>query len=145
MITIDDLNLCAALAREADDLKERIARLRSMATGSRSIPCGPNGGGYSDRIATTVSAIDELERKMLLKIDAYTQHVRYVEEAIDEVPDADQRRMLRLRYVDGLTWEDVSERTHYSERWCKELRRRGLVFLGVWETQHTSARGNVLL
>lgn len=41
---------------------------------------------------------------------------RQTEAAIDALPDGRQRLLLRLRYIDGRTWEQIAVRMGYSFR-----------------------------
>ena len=54
-----------------------------------------------------------------------------VETAIERLPDPTQRRLLRLHYINGLSWIAVADRMHYSERWVYELRDKALEQLGT--------------
>lgn len=54
----------------------------------------------------------ELQRQMVLR--------REIEEAIRGVEDERLRELLRLRYLEGMTWEGVAERMGYS---CRQVTR----------------------
>lgn len=133
-LTYDDLKNCHALVREANDLTERLQRLRSMAE-QITIASKPYVGfscdGSSDRVGNLSAALVDMEAEGQRRIEAYFDNAQQVSLAIDSIPDSTQRTILRLRYLDGLMWEEISEKTHYNERWCRELHKRGLVALGV--------------
>lgn len=139
-LTYEDLRICHSLVREANDLKERLERLRTLAEWGATdrTSCG-FGSSPGDRVGKMVSSLADMEREGQAKIDAYLTHAHLVDAAIaEEVEDSTQRTILRLRYLDGLSWEEISERAHYHVRWCKELHARGLKSLGI-ATQHTKA------
>ncbi len=126
-ITLEDLKLCYALMRKAEDLDERIRRTRSLLTGSSRSTWGETraGKGFADRISASLARIDEWEAEMRALMENYLTHVRVVDAAIDALPDLNQQRILRMRYIDALTWERISEKTDMSAKWCRELARRG--------------------
>lgn len=134
-VTYDDLKKCAALAREAKDINERLERLRSLAERCTSTVRQAGGGGSpssGDRIGDWVSKLCDMEQEGQMRAAAYMDHVAIVDQAISEgVENSDQRTILRLRYVDGLTWEAISDQTHYSDRWCFKLHEHGLRAMGM--------------
>lgn len=139
-LTYEDLRICHSLVREARDLQERIDRLRSLAEwcASQASPGGGRGGNLpGDRVANMTANLIDMEAEGQRRIEAYMSHAQAVDAAISEgVTDSMQRTILRLRYLDGLSWEEVSEKTHYHVRWCKELHSRGLKNLGIERTAH---------
>ena len=127
-ITYDDLRYCASLAREAQNIRDSLERIHSLAEygGIKSEVISGFGTPLDDRPGEGAAALADMERKAGERIAAYIGHVACVESAISEVAHPDHRAILRLRYVDGLTWEQISERTHFNERWCRRLHDRGL-------------------
>lgn len=145
-ITYEDLRVCHALVREGLDIRERMARLRSLAEWCTSTlrPTGGGKGETGDRVSKMAAEIADMEAHALRKAEAYLAHARMVDQAIGELSDGKQRMILRLRYLDGLTWEEVSLRTNYSERWVRKLHQKALEALGVGEeemTKRTEAAG----
>lgn len=49
-----------------------------------------------------------------------------IEHAIETLSDSRQRTVLRLRYLDGLKWEEVAERMCYCLQWVFKLHRKAL-------------------
>ena len=52
-----------------------------------------------------------------------------IEQAIDSLEDTRHRLIMRLRYIDGMCWEDISEKVHYEYRWVLRLHRDALKIL----------------
>ena len=133
-ITYQDLKLCATLAREAEDMSERIQRLRAMlertTTTIKDMP-GGGGGCVGDKMADSFAKLDEWEREAGHRTEVYLDHAWIVERAILALPDDRHRLILRLRYLDGLTWEEISDKSNYDERWCRRLHKKGLAALGI--------------
>jgi DNA-directed RNA polymerase specialized sigma24 family protein len=143
VLTYEDLRICASLAREAEDLLECIKRTRSMLERMAPVYTAAPGSGdaQADRVGEGVAKLADLETAAQEKLEAYLDFVAQVGAAIDTLAEPDQRRVLRLRYLEGLRWEAIAEKTHFHERWCKELHHRALIHLfGASQTQHTKAR-----
>lgn len=111
-------------------INERITRLleekrrwRDLAL-CRSPGISPAPGG-----GPTVKPVDkmlEVEGEIDREID-YLQEVRKeVKSAISGVEDDTMRTLLEHRYLDGLTWEQVAERMHYSREWVCRLHRKAI-------------------
>lgn len=109
-------------------MAQRLARLRSYAMRTTaSIASAPLGTGHvSDKVGEGVAEYLDLEAEANRKIAGFIAHIRYVEEAIDTLDDSIQRRLLRLRYIDGRTWEQIGEAMCYSRMQLNRLHRKAL-------------------
>lgn len=63
------------------------------------------------------------------KIERNRQELREIEAAIDAVPDQQSRELLRLRYIEGLTWDAITAATCYSWTAVHNHHRKALTFL----------------
>ena len=52
--------------------------------------------------------------------------------AIDSVPDETQKTILTMRYIEGLSWEQIQFKTHCVERQVFILHGRGLRQVNLW-------------
>ena len=98
-----------------NDIMEEMARIRSDAERITPIITDmPGGARVSDRIANAAERLtacaDELEREA----EHMQQLMREIRAVIGTVPDAIQRRLLLLRYIDGHTWEQIAVMMNYS-------------------------------
>lgn len=147
-ITYEDLKNCAALAREAKSLQTFLEWYRDMAScptpATQGIPVQSEAPS-PDRIGEWVDKITEVSERFSRVIDLYTDHILEVDLAISEVGDSDQRTILRLRYLDGLTWDEISERTHYSRRWCIVLHNRAMDGMGIAGKECIEVHGNCMI
>ena len=103
------------LVAEEKELLEEIAYWMSRAqkvTTAWSIV--PGGKGRSDKIQNGAIKLDELHEMLKDKADNLAQIRIEIERAIGTVEDGTQRRLLRLRYIQGMTWEQIAVRMDYS-------------------------------
>ena len=132
MITEDDLKICRALVLEADDIRHRLDVLKAQIEGkSPFLSWAPGGTGTVDNTGRAVCNIDTLERLWGERIAMALLHVTMVEEALWDIPKPEARMVMRLYYIDGLTWEQVEAEAHYGQRQCRRLRDYALVVLGI--------------
>lgn len=139
MITYCDLKNCYAIMREARDRQERMERLRSMAEKCTAIPQdtpsatskeSPDAiGNYACRLVEMQEAADEFYIGAVMQANVISQII----DDIEGDDNADVRTVLRCRYLDGMTYPEISEKTHMSESWLYKQHKKGLEILGVKE------------
>ena len=118
--------------RDADDAinakLDQIHRLRELATKTTTAmsPARVKSSGEPDKLAGIIARIVDMEREVDDSIDRLQDTKRQVEEAISGVRDARERKVLTLRYINGLRWEEIAVRLVYHYRWVLELHGRGL-------------------
>lgn len=76
--------------------------------------CGYDSGGYS-------SKVKRLERKLKRKLDELMDERARIEEYIESIDNATIRMILRLRYINGLGWNQIGNELGYSERQCRRI------------------------
>lgn len=125
-MTKEELKSFCALSREADQLRDRITELRA-----RAASCGggmdgsPRAPGTHSKVEAAVIRIDEATKRYAAKIaDIIALQIR-IEEAIELLP-TDERRLIRFRYLDGMTWERVCVSLGYSWRQTHRLHDKAL-------------------
>lgn len=117
---------------EAERLREEIARIRAQAEGVAVQLSGlPRGGGGKDRLQRAVELLDRRCAELAARIEAGQEARRQTEAAIDALPDERQRLLLRLRYIDGRTWEQIAVRMALDYRWVLRLHGRALEQLAI--------------
>jgi len=133
LLTYNDLKKCASLAREARNIRESLEFIQSLAEFGR-MPgdrIGGDGLPLDDRPGEGATALCDVFARGHGNIQKYLTHVQCVEQAIGELGSPDQRDILRLRYVDGLKWDDVAERAHYSRAQCYNIHNAAVKALGI--------------
>ncbi|MEA5047443.1 MAG: sigma factor-like helix-turn-helix DNA-binding protein [Eubacteriales bacterium] len=120
-MTIDDLKNVRRQKLRVEDLQERIERLRSRAEyNQRQLgECG-RSDPTRDRLAEYAAELDELERELTGEMIALEKQLAYVDTELAKLPE-NQEKVLRLRYVDGMSWRKVARLLNYCEQYCKSI------------------------
>ena len=106
-----------------ENLKERIERLRAaMELGARQLRVAPARNAARNKLEEDMAKLDELERELVGEVAAFEQEIRKAEQLLEGLPVREQL-IMRLRYVDGLSWRQVARRAHYSERHCRRINK----------------------
>ena len=111
-----------------DLLRQReaiMARLTRVTTSYSGMP----GGGGGDIMTDGVAKLIEVEQEINDRIDALIALRREIEGCIRAVDSSAQRRVLRLRYIEGMTWERVALEMHYERTQVWRLHGRALAAL----------------
>lgn len=105
-----------------------IGRLRSLLC-SLSVPAD----GKVDKspaadapFTRTVEKIIDLENDINSQIDELVCVQKEIRQVIDAVEDKDERLVLRLRYVEHCSWEEISKRMSFSLAQCHRIHRNAL-------------------
>lgn len=103
-----------ALLDQRQQLWDKVTRV--TATISPDTVMGGQPTPSSDIIAKLLDIESEINRKIDLLVDIK----RDIEDVINALADDRQRDVLRLRYINGYTWERIAVESHYSYQWvCK--------------------------
>jgi DNA-directed RNA polymerase specialized sigma subunit len=107
-----------SVQREIDDLDYRMAQLRLKYAAPSAIEYSdmPKAHNTEHDLSDYVAKMDEMTDYMISK---YTR-LRGIEVSIykrlDRMDNQDERELLRLRYIDGLTWSQIADRLSTVER-----------------------------
>lgn len=115
------------LKAEHAQIVEELERLEAAMTAPRAsrITGMPRGGGGGDQMGAKVEqhiALEEKYHALLEALAAAQLHVEGMIESLDPV----ERKLLRHRYVEGLSWEGVCVAMSYSWRQTHNIHARAL-------------------
>ena len=100
---------------EEKDIREEITYWESKAQKiTSSWSAVPSGGKGSDKVQMGAIKIAELRESLIDKINQLVAVRIEIERAIGTVQDDTQRRLLRRKYINGLTLEQIAVEMHYS-------------------------------
>lgn len=110
-----------------DLLRER-ERILSMMTKMTANYSGMprSGGGDSGRMESCVDKLSELEAELSAKAVELVSFRKEIERRIDALDSSEQKRCLRLRYLEGMTWERVSLEMGYERMQVWRIHGRAL-------------------
>lgn len=103
--------------REVDRLINERARWIARATKVTPTYTGmPHGDSGEDRMQDAVERLSEVEDELNDKIDRLVDLRREVDAAISTIGDTRLETVLRYRYIDCMTFEQMADKMHY----CRE-------------------------
>ena len=114
--------------RYAQVLCERAQRHRDMAMRATGRVSAVRFGGTSRRskVEDNVLAMVDTEKELRERMEELMRETRHVERMINLMTDERYHAVLQLRYLCGLTWDEVASRLHFSVRWVHKLHGEGL-------------------
>lgn len=115
------------LGMEIDRKLEEYARLRAWALRISPVLSGmPKGSGITDRVGNVVERLIEVNETINREIDEYLNRREEISAAIEALEDPTLRTILGLYYLNGATWEEVSQKAHYSYMQVTRLQEKAL-------------------
>lgn len=116
-----------SLRREIESLKERRARIMADLTRvTQVISDMPRGGSGDDKLLRAMAKLDEIDRELGETVDRYIDTCGEILTDIEGLGDSTAREVMRLRYVDGLSWGRIARKLHYSKSRLYVIHRRAL-------------------
>ena len=102
--------------REIKIIEEKIEYLESKKTSIKSmiIDDMPKPEPEQDRLGELLGEIEELIDIYNKKQDKLFKQQIKIEKCIDKLEDPTDRNILRLKYIDGYTWERICVELNYS-------------------------------
>lgn len=137
-MTLEDLKSCRKSAVAVHNVKQRIHELRVNASSVGGIRYGDEPRSRGEPLSKQqryVEALEQLSEEYEETAAIWARQAAAVERAVRSLPP-DLGELIRLRYADGLKWEDVNERIGImfgkeliSERTSKRMHREALTRL----------------
>lgn len=113
--------------KRGQDLKDawqEYKYLFEMLTGTSAPPMGDRivGTRVHDKFASLCSKGEKLERMQ----KRFDKAVRTASETIDRLPDERYRKVLKARYIMGMTPRESAKANHYSVDWERSIHREAI-------------------
>lgn len=115
---------------------EEVSRLREMASGISSPVLGDKVQTSHSGEAPFVRSIEKimaLEERINKEIDLLVDLKEQIRRVISAVPDVDERMVLRYRYIQGLTWEQIGLEMNADERTIRRWHGNALLHIALPE------------
>ncbi len=104
---------CEQFLQSANDAKVEMPYLKNRITVLRQrYQSVPMGNPYVTE--AYLRSLREEENRMLQLEQGLLDAEKRLERFIERIPDAESRSLLRLRYIEGLSWDEVGERIYRS-------------------------------
>lgn len=109
LMTKQELSQLYYLNREIEHLKSRIVELECAATSTTSRITGmPHASGISDKVGKYAAEIVDLKELLDLNLKKCFYELNRLNRYIESIEDSEMRMILSLRYINGLSWEQVA-------------------------------------
>ena len=100
-----------------DRLLEEKSRWRELAlkiTPALSQAPGGGGNGSGSPIERPMDKVLEIEREVDKEIDELQIVRQEIRETLNQLDDENLKLLMEYRYIDGMTWERIAVKMHYS-------------------------------
>ena len=109
-MTKKELSQLYYLKKEIKEQQKRIKELETTATSCSSKIDGlPNGEGINDKIGNYAVQIADLKSLLDLNLKKCFYELNRLNRYIQSVENSQMRMILTLRYINGLTWQQIAK------------------------------------
>lgn len=118
-LTKKELEKYRTINRECEQLGEQMIRLKSriLSPKGQLITDAPaSRSADHDGIGKVCEIVDTLQKKYFEKLLELCELQLSIEQAIESL-DGTERVLMRYRYLQGLTWEEVAAKMNYTYQW----------------------------
>ena len=115
-LTERELNQLYWLNRETEKLQQDLRKLETLGLYKAPIITDvPRGNSQDDKIAAYVAELLDLKGIVTANLTKIFHERSRLERYIDTVDDAEMRLIIRLRHINGLTWEEIGYEVNRSK------------------------------
>lgn len=112
--------------RSIGSIESRITKLRETLERTTAQLNGmPHGSDGRDKMAAMTADIVDLLTKLDERRVRCEQGFQEVETVFDALPDQ-QRRIMRMRYIDGMSWKKIAKITNYDVSYLSRIQKAAL-------------------
>ena len=117
--------------KEIQRLTDEIERLNSQAQKiTQTLSSAPSGQGKSDR-TVIVDKIVERKEELQLAIERAKRECVEIEQIINSVKNPLYKRILKWRYINGVSFKKIAEKENYSQRYVVEMHLKAVESLKI--------------
>ena len=114
------------LRAELDRLQAEHDDLISGSVGAVWLDSLPKGSGDGDTTGNITAKMWTISQTMAERMNELVELRQRIEDTINSLPDSRDRLLLRLRYIEGKSWEEIAVEMHYDYRYVLKLHGRVL-------------------
>lgn len=117
----------------AEDAVRRLEEFRATNAGIKAVVISdmPKASGGAHDLSEYVAKLDDLEADLWDAVVEYRRQAEAVEAVIDTEANETHQRLLRLRYIDGMTFERIAVEMGYSWRQVMRLHYLAVMSLNM--------------
>lgn len=109
-MTEKELNRLYFLNKEIESQRKRLHQLQNMSKVKSPVITGlPKGNETKNTVAKYAVEIADLESKISLNIQKCWYEIRNLERYISDIDDCEIRQIIRLRHINGMTWDEIGK------------------------------------
>ena len=119
------------LIAERDSIKTTLAEMEGTiyAPATQNMDGMPrSSSGFGSSVERAAISHAELSDRLRVVLAQIGEEALEIERAIESLP-ARERNLMRMHYIDGVSWEEVAQRTCYCLRQVYRIRRQALEML----------------
>lgn len=121
-----------SLNRRIDRLLEKKAKWWSLCLKTTpNLSQAPGGGESGSPVERPMDKVLEIEEEINKEIDELQEVCRGIKTVLGQLEDDTLRLLMEYRYLDGLTFEEIAVKMHYSWRWVIKLHGKALAEIKI--------------
>ena len=130
----DWLKRASSLRRRAESARQTMDEIAAAIDGIGAVVYDKVGGSAEmehgdDALSERLCRLEAARARYAARMDDFARQAERVDVLLDMLPDSRHAVLLRLHYVDGMTWEEVCADMHYSYSMMMCLRISALLSL----------------
>lgn len=107
-MTEKELNRLYFLNKEIETQRKRLHQLQNMSMVKSHVITGlPRDNEIKNIVAKYAVEIADLESEINLNIQKCWNEIRKLERFINDITDCEIRQIIRLRHINGMTWDEI--------------------------------------
>lgn len=111
---------------------------------SLNAPGGNRKSLKKDKLTEAMASIEQIDNKLLELSAALPGLYLKIRGIIDnDITNLNQKMILQLRYINGLTWPEISRKTEFEISYCRRLHREAIDILVKKETGKVNTEDTV--
>lgn len=91
----------------------------------------PGGGGSGSPIERPMDKVLEIDAEINREVDELQTVRQEIRAALNQLEDENLELLMEYRYIDGMTWERIAEKMHYSWRHTCRLHGEALAKINM--------------
>ena len=104
---------------------EKYREMAMQATG-RTDAIRVSGTGERSKVEKYILELWDVHNELQQEINRLMEKSREAEKLIQTLEDERLRAVLELRYLCGMTWEELADKLHFTVRWAHKLHKEGI-------------------